>query len=224
MNKSIPNAPSTAPITSRVQFQHFIQARYLCNWTESGGRLNVFEKSTRTRIKHRTHRNSCGANNWQSPELEKAFHHIERAVPKVVGFNAEISGEDASLLTGWLALHHIRTPQNREALAKGYNHEVAKFQHWLSGCGAFFQIFPGKCLMTSDSPICIVPSKDEEGPLDFVIAPLSPNKAIYITPNDKLPALKNSQHWLFSAETLNQVIAHCAWHEIISFDRRLHLP
>lgn len=78
--------------------------------------------------------------------------------------------------------------------------------------------------MTSDSPVCVLDSQDEHGPLDFVIAPLSPNKAIYITPNDRLPGLKTSRAPLFNPETLNQIIAHHAWKEIVSFDNRLHLP
>lgn len=188
------------------------------------GLLNVFDKASRKPIRRRTHRNSCGAFNWQPSAFETAFNHIEKHVAKVVELTEEATEADAIVLTGWIALHFIRSPRRAAVLSKLYDAEVSEFQSWLATCGAFVQKFHEKCLLTSDTPVCVLDCSNEAGPLNLLMLPLGPAKAIYISPNDKLPQLKGSRFPLFEPALLNQLVVHGAYREIVSYDNRLHLP
>lgn len=79
------------------QLQHFVQQRYLSPWTTTKGKLNVFSTTDRKPVRGRSHRNSCGALDWQPPEFEIAFNNIEQKVQTVIGMTGELAGADAEV-------------------------------------------------------------------------------------------------------------------------------
>lgn len=205
-----------------AQFQHFVQKAYLRQWSVLG-RFHAFDKKTRKRRKNAAPSNSCGEFNWQSPALEAAYNDVEGAFGKLKSSSA-FTEEEASHLKTWVALHYIRNPRNVAHLRNGYTNEVSSVASWIGMCGGFTQIFAEPCLITSDTPVCVINCGDEFGTLDMLIMPLSPSKALYVTPNDRIPKDPDSKSPCFKPSTLNLIVEQHAMKELVSFDDSLHLP
>ena len=138
-------------------FQHTAQCAFLNRW-KTGRFLYRIDKSAR-RARHFQSANylhGFGANDWQSPDMEKAFAGIER----VIGYT-DHDGElknpnDRRTLARWLALHFVRSRRFRDhALANGrdYTPAINLVEESFVRSYSFFANFSESVFITGD--ICL---------------------------------------------------------------------
>lgn len=95
---------------------------------------------------------------------------------------------------------------------------MAHVSHQLIQRHAFFQDFSGDALITSDNPVVVINTNSG----DFILAPLSPRRCVYVMHDDCLP--KEGGTPCFKPPTLNQIMVNTAHQHCVSFDTSLHLP
>ncbi len=149
-------------------------------------------------------------------------------VEGVIGYT-DVPGEildpkKIMVLARWLALHFVRARRHRDvALAneRDYRMAVDLVQDRIATYYGFFADFSRPVFITGDNPIVLV-GTPSAGPPEWIAAPLSPTRCIYVMSQDHLPCESGIRG--LRPSSVNELIYREATEFCLSFDRSLHLP
>ncbi len=206
-------------------FQHTSQRSFLNRWKRGKYLYRIHRISGAVRRYQGANRiDGFGAEDWQSADMEKAFADVEKVVGYTDHSGELIDQKKIQVLARWLALHFVRTRQHREvALANGrdYRAAVDLIQEKIQTFHGFFSDFSEPVFITGDNPVALIATASP-GPPEWLVAPLSPTRCIYVMSQNKLPSESGMKLGL-RPSTINQLIVNASTEYCLSFDCSLHL-